>query len=207
MDPKSAAQTIRDTVTMEQILALYGYQTKHGFMVCPFHGDSDASLKVYKGTGGWHCFGCGKGGSVIDFVMEQEGCDFRTAVIAIDKALRLSLDDPHENPYDAEKYRIRQQWFDTLETAVFSYLDALKLKHELDMRMNLARMKELEMIKQTGGEADGKIRAEDYDFMNQFDEIMQFDEYRVERIDELREEVAAWRRKQRRAPSASSPKK
>ena len=91
MTLKGAAQEIRDTVTMDQILGLYGYTPRHGFIVCPFHGDKDASLKIYKGTGGWHCFGCGKGGSVIDFVMEHEGCDFRTAVEAIDHALGLRL--------------------------------------------------------------------------------------------------------------------
>ena len=80
MDIKHAAQVIRDTVTMDQILDLYGYQPKHGFMVCPFHGDHDASLKVYKETRGWHCFGCGKGGSVIDFVMEHEGCDLALTI-------------------------------------------------------------------------------------------------------------------------------
>ena len=54
MNIKQAAQAIRDTVTMDQILQLYGYTTKRGFMRCPFHGEKTASLKVYRGTGGWH---------------------------------------------------------------------------------------------------------------------------------------------------------
>ena len=88
MNIREAGQVIRDTVRMSDILNLYGYKTRRGFMVCPFHGDRDASLKVYEGTGGWHCFGCGRGGSVIDFVMEHEACDFKMAVRAIDRALK-----------------------------------------------------------------------------------------------------------------------
>ena len=48
MNIKEAAQVIRDSVTMEQILSLYGYKTKRGFMKCPFHDEKTASLKVYE---------------------------------------------------------------------------------------------------------------------------------------------------------------
>ena len=195
MNLKSAAQTIRDTVRMEQVISLYGYKTKHGFMVCPFHGDRDASLKVYGGTGGWHCFGCGRGGSAIDFVMEHEGCDFRTAVIALDKALRLGLQDPHENPDKARVQETMQGWFDDFAAAVHSYLDAVKMKLQHDLRMDLARVKECELLQEMDPE---KLTAEDWEFMAEFDEISQYSEYRLEKIDELKEVVDEWRRKARR---------
>lgn len=199
MDIKSAAQMIRDTVTAEQIIGLYGYKTRHGFMVCPFHGDRDASLKVYPGTGGWHCFGCGKGGSVIDFVMEHEGCDFRTAVVSIDHALGLGLRDPHENPYEAETEQRKQQWLDDYVNAAYQYMDALKAVIETEIRIDLARMKECEMLRQI---EPPQLTAADYDFMSQWKEISQYNEWRLERIEALREEVAAWRRKARRVKSA-----
>ena len=50
MDLRSAAQTIRDTVTMYQVLDLYGYKTKHGFMICPFHGDRDVCAQSDSGA-------------------------------------------------------------------------------------------------------------------------------------------------------------
>ena len=199
MDTKGAAQIIRDTVDMQQILSLYGYRTKHGFMVCPFHGDKDASLKVYPGTGGWHCFGCGKGGSVIDFVMEQEGCDFRTAVTAIDNALGLHLRDPKENPYQAETDTRIQQWLDDYVNAVYAYMDIAKAMIEHELRTDLARMKECEMLSRM---EPPQLTAADYNFMDQWKEISQYNEYRLEKIEELLEEVAAWRRKARRAKSA-----
>lgn len=199
MDLKSAAQVIRDSVSMEQILDLYGYKTRHGFMVCPFHGDTDASLKVYKGTGGWHCYGCGKGGSVIDFVMEHEGCDFRTAVDAIDNALRLGLRDPKENPFEAERDKMLQKWLDDFVASVYSYLNAVRACIEAQQICNYHRMKKLEELRH--GHTD-QITAEDWTFLLCWKENDEYDNYRVDKIDEFREEVAAWRRKARRVRSA-----
>ena len=76
---------------------------------------------------------------------------------------------------------------------------ALKLKIEADIRTDLVMVKELEMIRQTDPE---RIRAEDYDFMNQWKEKSEYNEYKLERIENFREEVAAWRRKARRVKSA-----
>ena len=196
MNIKSAAQVIRDSVTMDQILGLYGYQTKRGFMVCPFHADKGPSLKVYRGNRGWHCYGCHQGGSVIDFVMAHENCDFHTAVSAIDRALRLGLMDPHENPFDAEDRKKIQQWLDDFTTAIYSYLDAMRMNIEAQIRTDMIMVQELEMVRKLEPE---RMRAEDYDFISQWKENSDYNEYRLEKIESFREEVAAWRRKARRA--------
>ena len=195
MDTKSAAQTIRDTVDMQQILDLYGYHTKHGFMVCPFHGDTDASLKVYKGTGGWHCYGCDRGGSVIDFVMEHEGCDFRTAVRAVDNALKLNLFRADEDPYEAEEHRRVQKWLDDFVGFVYAYCDAMEKTIRAKMQLDYGRMQ---------GILDKEIQdrtADEWTRLTAFDMEAQYDEYRLEKLEDFLEEVAAWRRKARRARS------
>lgn len=50
---------------------LLGRQVQAGAKTpCPFHDDwsgDGGSLHIYHGTKGWHCFGCGKGGTVFDF--------------------------------------------------------------------------------------------------------------------------------------------
>lgn len=48
-------------------------------------------MKIYPGSGGWHCFGCGAGGSVIDFVMRLFDINFRQAVLRLDMDFRLGL--------------------------------------------------------------------------------------------------------------------
>ena len=199
MDIKSAAQYIRDSVDMQSILDLYGYTTKHGFMICPFHGDRDASLKVYGGRGGWHCYGCGRGGSVIDFVMEHENCNFRTAVIAIDHHLHLNLMDGHEDPEDAEAEKRIQDWLDDFVAYVYEVLDMKEKEVLEDLRRDLFRMKKCETLRKMDPPL---LTAADYDFMNQWKEISMYNEYRCEQFDKFREEVAAWRRRRRRARSA-----
>ena len=91
------AGQIKTLVTTEQAARHYGFEPgRSWFIQCPFHnGDHTASLKLYP-DGGWHCFGCGKGGSVIDFVMELFQIDFRQACVRLnnDFFLRLTNDVP-----------------------------------------------------------------------------------------------------------------
>ena len=48
----------------------------HGFIVCPLHADTDPSLKVYDDAErGWYCYGCQRGGTVIDLAAALAGID------------------------------------------------------------------------------------------------------------------------------------
>ena len=187
---------IRDSVTMDRILDLYGYRAKHGFMCCPFHGEKAPSLKVYPKTGGWHCFGCGRGGSVIDFVMEHEGVDFRTAVRAIDHALGLGLMDPKEDPEDARREMNLQRMLDDFIGAVLAYCDALERTIEGEQLRDWRKMKRLEELQYGNAE---QLTADDYMFLLTWKENDQYNEYRKEKIREFGEVAKQWRRKARRA--------
>jgi DNA primase (bacterial type) len=88
---RNAADSIKGILTAKQAAEHYGLEVNRaGFLRCPFHSDDTASLKLFP-DGGWKCFGCGKGGSVIDFVMELFNLSFRQAVLRIDSDFRLGL--------------------------------------------------------------------------------------------------------------------
>jgi hypothetical protein len=73
----------------------------HATAFCPFHEDHKPSLSldVRKGTWLWKCFGCGIGGTIVDFVMKQDGTDNKSAV----KSLVAEF-----NPSSAQKPEQRQ---------------------------------------------------------------------------------------------------
>src|ERR671922_2481114 len=48
--------------------------------LCPFHNDTNPSLNIDPVKNVWHCKGCGKSGSVIDWVMHAEGISVRHAI-------------------------------------------------------------------------------------------------------------------------------
>ena len=62
--------------------------------LCPFHGERTPSFHVVPEKQIYHCFGCGKGGGVINFVMEIENLPFPDAVRLLAK--RAGLEVPEE---------------------------------------------------------------------------------------------------------------
>ena len=74
------------------------------FGLCPFHGEKTASFSVAPDKGIYYCFGCHKGGSVINFQMEIEGLSYPDAVRALAK--RAGMDVPEDEQYQS---RYRQQ--------------------------------------------------------------------------------------------------
>ena len=69
------------------------------FGLCPFHSEKTPSFAVNPEKQIYHCFGCGKGGSVINFIMEIENLGYRDAVAFL--ARRAGMTMPQEQD-DAE---------------------------------------------------------------------------------------------------------
>ena len=74
------------------------------FGLCPFHGEKTASFSVAPDKGIYYCFGCHKGGGVINFQMEIEGLSYPDAVRAL--AQRVGMQVPEDEQYQS---RYRQQ--------------------------------------------------------------------------------------------------
>lgn len=75
------ANEIRNSLDTQEVFSNYGLKpNRAGFVCCFLHNEKTPSMKVYKGNGGYHCFGCGAHGSIIDFVMQYFGLNFQDAM-------------------------------------------------------------------------------------------------------------------------------
>ena len=101
LDELTARNPIEDVVGQYVTLKRSG---SNFFGLCPFHGEKTASFSVAPDKGIYYCFGCHKGGSVINFQMEIEGLSYPDAVRSLAK--RAGLEVPDDEQYQS---RYRQQ--------------------------------------------------------------------------------------------------
>ena len=58
-------QTVKSAISVRQVGEMYGMEPdRHGMVCCPFHSDSDPSMKLNDNY--YYCFGCGANGDAID---------------------------------------------------------------------------------------------------------------------------------------------
>lgn len=96
---------------MREAVVQYGFEPDRvGRICCPFHDDQNPSLRLYEGSGGWWCFVCNEGGSVIDFTAKLFGLSFLQAAKKLDHDFSLGLMDGSVDPNDAvRRDKIRRQ--------------------------------------------------------------------------------------------------
>jgi len=75
------------------------------FGLCPFHSEKTPSFSVNPERQIYHCFGCGKGGGVVNFIMEIENLSFPDAVEFL--ARRSGLEVPQESRDENRSRRAR----------------------------------------------------------------------------------------------------
>lgn len=74
---------------------------------CPLHQEKTPSFMVNPARGTWHCFGCGKGGNVIGFLMEHDTLTFPEAVRALGKRYGIEVEETKLTP-EQEQRRMKR---------------------------------------------------------------------------------------------------
>ena len=72
--------------------------------LCPFHAEKTPSFHAHPDQGYWKCFGCGKGGDAIRFVMELENLKFPDAARVLAKRAGIEVE-----PEDPRAARVRNE--------------------------------------------------------------------------------------------------
>ncbi len=107
--PESFLDALTERCDIADVVSQYVQLTKKGgnlFGLCPFHNEKTPSFSVSPDKQIYHCFGCGKGGGVVNFIMEIENLSFPEAVKFL--ADRAGMTVP-EDGQDQEVPRLRKR--------------------------------------------------------------------------------------------------
>ena len=90
---------------------------------CPFHDEKTPSFWVSPDKQFYHCFGCGKHGTVLGFLMDHDHMAFPEAVEEL--ATRLGVEVPHEGGGDAGPRRAEDSLYDLTKEVARFYAECL----------------------------------------------------------------------------------
>ncbi|MFZ3218730.1 MAG: DNA primase [Rhodoferax sp.] len=131
--PQTFIQELLSRVDVVEIVGRYVPLKKGGanFMgLCPFHGEKSPSFSVSPTKQFYHCFGCGKNGDAIRFLMDHAGMTFIEAVKDLAQQYGMQIPEDDASPEDrarAQEQRQKQNTLtDVLEKAGEAYRRQLK---------------------------------------------------------------------------------
>ena len=109
MIPRETVSLILDTARIEEVVSDYVTLKRRGanfVACCPFHNEKTPSFYVSPSKGIFKCFGCGKSGSAVGFVMEEEHCSYADALRYLARKYNIEI---HEKEETAEDIARRQR--------------------------------------------------------------------------------------------------
>jgi DNA primase len=104
---------LKDRADLVRIIEPYAPLKKKGAnwtACCPFHQEKTPSFSVNPSKGFYKCFGCGKGGTAFNFLMEMEGLTFPEAVRRVAELTGVPLPEPiGDDRYEQQKKQKEEQ--------------------------------------------------------------------------------------------------
>ena len=110
--PQEVIEEVRHRTNIVDIIGQYVQLKKSGknYMgLCPFHEERSPSFSVAEDKQIFHCFGCGKGGTVFNFLQEIEGISFPESVKRVADLEHLSVDFDWSEPREVADTPENQQ--------------------------------------------------------------------------------------------------
>ena len=131
--PQSFIQELLNRADVVEIVGRYVQLKKAGANfsgLCPFHSEKSPSFTVSPTKQFFHCFGCGKNGNAIRFLMEHAGMNFVEAVKDLAQTYNMTVPEESLSPEErAKKGELKEQiqsLTDVLEKASQDYKKQLK---------------------------------------------------------------------------------
>lgn len=111
---KEDIDKIFETAKIEEVVGDYVTLKKRGanmIGLCPFHDEKTPSFYVSPAKGIYKCFGCGKGGHSVNFVMEKESMSYPEALRHLAKKYSIEIVEEEQTPEQLQSQNDRESLF------------------------------------------------------------------------------------------------
>lgn len=111
MIPQDTVNKILDTAQIVEVVSDFVSLKRRGanyVACCPFHNEKTPSFSVSPTKGIYHCFGCGKTGSAVRFVMEHESMSYVEALKYLAKKYGIEVREKEETPEEIASRQRRE---------------------------------------------------------------------------------------------------
>jgi len=144
-------QKILETAHVEEVVGDFVSLKKRGVNylgLCPFHNEKTPSFVVSPAKGIYKCFGCGKAGNAVNFVMEHEHYSYPEALRFLAKKYNIEIEEEALTPEMQQQIDERESLF-TLNTFVNNYFQENLFNSEEGKAIGLSYFKEREFLEVT----------------------------------------------------------
>ncbi|KPJ99743.1 MAG: hypothetical protein AMJ60_03905 [Desulfobacterales bacterium SG8_35] len=127
-EQKDAVQRVKDAAQIVDIIGECVSLKRAGANMkglCPFHAEKTPSFMVNPARQSFHCFGCGEGGDVFNFMMKYYNLTFPETLKQLAQRYHITLPDRQFSAEDQGKAEKRQKLFDANERAARMYHEYL----------------------------------------------------------------------------------
>ena len=133
MIPQDTIMSIIDTVRIEEVVSDFVSLKKRGanlIGVCPFHKEKTPSFIVSPAKGIFKCFGCGKAGDSVRFIMEHEHYSYPEALRYLANKYGIVIEEKEQSPEELMAQNEREKMFNINTFAQQYFSDIMKNDEE-----------------------------------------------------------------------------
>ena len=133
MIPQDTIMSIIDTVRIEEVVSDFVSLKKRGanlIGVCPFHKEKTPSFIVSPAKGIFKCFGCGKAGDSVRFIMEHEHYSYPEALRYLANKYGIVIEEKEQSPEELMAQNEREKMFNINTFAQQYFSDTMKNNDE-----------------------------------------------------------------------------
>ena len=114
MIPRETIDRIFEAAKIEDVVGRYVTLKKRGanlLGLCPFHHEKTGSFTVSPSKGIYKCFGCGKAGSAVGFIMEIEQCTYVEALKNLAQTYHIQIEERELTQEEKQRQDDRESMF------------------------------------------------------------------------------------------------